>query len=118
MEEETTGDLGHLRGTGMMTGTGGALPTVVVTTTTTLPAVGVVMMDGVGDLLAGAGEEVGTMEVEVDTTMMITVATMITAGGETPGEKTRKINSQTIWSIFSQRTTLWLPGLCSSATWS
>ena len=123
-EEETTGGLGHLRGTGMMTGTGGGLPTVVVTTTTTLPAVEVevevVMMDGVVDLLAGVGEEVGTMEVvEVaDTMMMITVATMITAGVDTPGEKTRKINSPTIWNISCPRTTLWLPGLCSSATWS
>ena len=117
-EEETTGGPGHLRGTGMMTGTGGALPTVVVTTTTTLPVVEVVMMDGGGDLLAGGEEEVVTTEAVADTTMMTTVATMITAGAATPGEKTRKINFPTIWNIFSPRTILWLPGLCSSATWS
>ena len=117
-EEETTGGPGHLRGTGMMTGTDGGLHTEVVMTITILPAVEVVMTDGAVDHLAGGEEEeVVTMEVE-DTTMMTTVATMTTAGVATPGERTRKINFPTIWNISSLRTTLWLPGRCLSATWS
>jgi len=64
-----------------------------------------VMMNGVVDHLAGEEEEVVTMEVvevveEVgDTTMMTTVATMITAGVATPAGRTRKINFPTIWNI-------------------
>ena len=118
VEEETTGGPAHLRGTGMMTGTGGVLPTVAGMTITILPAVEVVMMDGVVDPLAGAEGEVVTTEVVGDTMMMITVATMITAGVGPLGEKTRKINFQTIWNISCLRTTLWLPGRCSSETWS
>ena len=124
VEEETTGGPAHLRGTGMMTGTGGVLPTVAGMIITILPAVEVVMTDGVVDLLAGAEGEVVTTEMvgeveEVeDTTMMTTVATMITATVGTAGEITRKINFQTIWNISCLRTTLWLPGRCSSETWS
>ena len=117
--EETMADPAHLRGTGMMTGTGGVLPTVAGMTITILPVVEVVMMDGVVDLLGGAEEEVVTTEVgEGDTTMMTTVATMTTAGAATPVERTKKINFPTIWNISSPRTTLWLQGRCSSATWS
>ena len=98
--EETMVDPAHLRGTGMMTGTGGVLPTVAGMTITIRPAVEVVMMDGVVDLLGGAEEEVVTTEVgEGDTTMMTTVATMITAGVATPAGRTRKINFPTIWNI-------------------
>ena len=104
--EEITGGLALRRDTGMMTGTDEVLLIVeVVMTITILPAVEVVMMNGVVDLLAGEEEEVVTMEVvevveEVgDTTMMTTVATMITAGVATPAGRTRKINFPTIWNI-------------------
>ena len=116
-EEETTGDLALLRGTERMTGTGGDLHTGVGKITIILHAEEDVMMAGAGDHLVVGEEEVVTMEVE-DTTMMTTVATMTTAGAATPVERTKKINFPTIWNISSPRTTLWLQGRCSSATWS
>lgn len=103
---ETTAEPAHRRDTVMMTGTDEVLPTVAGMTMTTLPAVEVVMMDGVVDLLAGEEEEVVTMKVveedvgeEEVTTMMTTVATMTTAGVATAAERTRKINFPTIWNI-------------------